>query len=367
MNYIIVLCALLAIQPTRLVAQQLRTRNVILVVTDGLRWQEMFNGADATLMGRAGNVGDTAKLARDYWRDTPEARRAALMPFVWGTMAKEGQIFGDSARGSVMRVSNTFRFSYPGYSEMFTGHADARINSNEHPPNENTTVFEYLNAQPLFKGKVAAIATWAAFTRIINAERSGVTVLDGWDRGASNTGTASSAVLRDLYATTVRYWPENVFDALMHQSMRDYLAVKKPRVMFIGYGETDEWAHAGRYDLYLQSAHQVDAYLAELWSVLQADPQYRNSTTLIVTTDHGRGYGSAWRNHGEDVVGAQYIWTAVIGPDTPPMGVRQSTTDLLQAQIAPTIAQLLSFDWQKREPRSAGVLPGVVRGKPVQR
>jgi hypothetical protein len=34
---------------------------------------------------------------------------------------------------------------------------------------------------------------------------------------------------------------------------------------------------------------------------------------------------------------------------------------VLQAQIAPTIAQLLGFDWQKREPRSAGVLPGVVR------
>jgi hypothetical protein len=359
----LVVLALLAARAATIDAQQLRTQNVILVVTDGLRWQEVFNGADATLMGRAGSVDDSAGLARDYWRDTPEARRAALMPFVWSTMAKEGQLLGDSARGSVMRVANTFRFSYPGYSEMFTGHADARINSNEHGPNENTTIFEYLNAQPSFRGKVAAVATWDAFTRIINAQRSGVPVFDGWVRGATKTGTARGRVLRDLYATTVRYWPNNTFDALMHQSMRDYVAVKQPRVLFIGYGETDEWAHAGRYDLYLRSAHQVDAYLAELWSALQADPQYRNRTTLIVTTDHGRGYGSEWRNHGEKVDGAQFMWTAVIGPDTPPMGIRKTTTDLLQAQIAPTIAQLLGFDWQKQEPRSAGVLPGVVRGR----
>jgi hypothetical protein len=262
----ILILALIALHPVGVAAQSLQTQNVILVVTDGFRWQEMFNGADAALMGRAGSVRDSTNLAREFWRDTPQSRRAALMPFIWGTIAKEGQIFGDSAHGSVMRVSNTFRFSYPGYSEMFTGHADPRVNSNEHGPNENTTVFEYLNTQPAFRGKVAAIATWAAFTRIINAQRSGVPVFDGWDRGASNTGTARGAMLRDLYATTTRYWPDNTFDALMHQSMRDYLAVKKPRVMFIGYGETDEWAHCGRYDLYLQSAHQVDAYLAELWS-----------------------------------------------------------------------------------------------------
>ncbi len=83
----------------------------------------------------------------------------------------------------------------------------------------------------------------------------------------------------------------------MHHAMLDYMHVRKPRVMFIGYGETDEWAHSGRYDMYLRSAKQVDAFLRELWSRVQADSQYRDRTTLIVTTDHGRGYGAAWRDH----------------------------------------------------------------------
>lgn len=338
-----------------------RTRNVILVMTDGFRWQEVFSGADASLMNRTdGQVSDTARLRRDFWRTTAEERRRTLLPFFWGTIATEGQVFGDSAHGSVAQITNTLKFSYPGYSETFTGHVDKRIDSNAHPDNENVTVFEWLNRRPALRGKVAAFATWDAFTRIINAKRSGVPVFDGWDRGgATGTGTPRESAMRALFATTVRYWPDNNWDALTHHAMLDYLSQTKPRVLFIGYGETDEWAHSGRYDLYLRSAHQVDAYLAEIWATVQADPQYRDRTTLIVTTDHGRGYGSKWRDHGEDVVGAETIWMAVLGPDTPALGVRSQLPVVRQAQIAATIAGLLGENWQAAEPRAAAPLPVV--------
>lgn len=342
-------------------ARALQTRNVILVMTDGFRWQEVVGGADASLMTRAaGQVGDTAALRRDFWRETAGERRAALLPFVWGTMATQGQLFGDSARGSVAQIMNPLKFSYPGYSETFTGHVDPRIDSNEHPPNENVTVFEWLNSRDALKGRVAAFATWDAFSRIINAPRSGVPVFDGWARGGvTRTGTPRERVMRDLFATTVRLWPDNSWDALTHQSMLDYVAVRKPRLLFIGYGETDEWAHAGRYDLYLRSAHQVDAFLADLWARVQADPQYRGRTTLIVTTDHGRGYGPKWRDHGADVVGAENIWMAVLGPDTPALGARANVATVHQAQIAATVAALLGENWQAAEPRAAAALPGV--------
>ena len=338
-----------------------RTQHVILVMTDGFRWQEVFNGADDALLTRAeGNVADTAGLRRDFGRGSASERRAALLPFVWGTMAAKGQLFGDSARGSVAQIRNPLKFSYPGYSETFTGHVDPRIDSNGHPANANVTVFEWLNRRPAYRGKVAAFATWDAFTRIINAGRSGVPVFDGWERGGvTGTRTGRESAMRDLFATTVRYWPDNNFDALTHFAMLDYLAVRKPKVLFIGYGETDEWAHAGRYDLYLRSAHQVDAYLAQLWATVQADPQYRDRTTLIVTTDHGRGYGAKWRDHGQDVVGAENIWMAVLGPDTPALGARANVPVVYQAQVAATIAAFLGEDWQNAERRAAAVLPGV--------
>lgn len=354
-----VLASVARAQSTQPLPAATKTEHVILVITDGLRWQEVFRGAERDLMVRR-YVNDTAALRRDFWRDTPEARRETLLPFLWGTVAKQGQLFGDSASGSVARITNRFRFSYPGYSETFTGFFDPRIDSNGYPPNPNTTVFEWLARDPQFTGRVAAYATWNAFRRIINVERSGVPVYDGWDRAVPDAPDSATSLLRTLYRDHIKLWPDVAFDAPMHQVMlggwHRGLRGEPPRVLFIGYGETDEWAHSGRYDLYLRSAQQVDRYLAELWAMIQRDPRTRDRTTLLITTDHGRGWGAEWTDHGENVNGAEYIWSAVIGPDTPPLGVR-SNTPTQQAQMAATIAALLGRDWRKAEPRAAAALP----------
>jgi hypothetical protein len=333
-----------------------RTGHVVLVLVDGVRWQEVFSGAERALMGRAGKVADTAALRRDFWRDTPEARREALMPFLWGTVAREGQIFGDSASGSRARTLNRYKFSYPGYSETFTGFFDPRIDSNGHPPNPNVTVLEWLAAEPAFRGGVVAHATWSAFRRILHVERSGLPVYDGWERGAPPGDDPRAALLRDLYATTTRLWPDVAPDAFMHQAALHTLDRGLPRVLFLGYGEPDEWAHAGRYDLYLRAIRQVDRYLEQLWTRFQADPVTRGRVTLVVSTDHGRGDGPEWTDHGEQTAGAEAIWSAAIGPDTPALGVRRESPTT-QAQMAATVAALLGRDWRGAEPRAAPPLP----------
>ena len=254
------------------------------------------------------------------------------------------------------RITNRFKFSYPGYSETFTGFFDPRIDSNNFPPNPNVTVFEWLNRDPAFSGRVEAYATWSAFRRIINAERSGIPVRDGWDRGAPVGPTVEAEQLRTLYRTTTRMWGDNAVDALMHESMRLGTRGAMPRVLFIGYGETDEWAHDGRYDLYLRAAQQVDRFLESLWTAWQADPKTRGKVTLLVSTDHGRGWGREWTDHGEDVNGAEYIWSAALGPDVAPLGVRRDTPTT-QAQMAATIAAALGRQWQRAEPRAAPPLP----------
>jgi hypothetical protein len=324
-----------------------KTENVVLIVSDGLRWQEIFRGAERPLMSRApGGVSDTSALLARYWRNDPAERRAALFPFLWGTVAREGQIFGNQDEGSVARIENTFRFSYPGYSEMLTGQFDPRVNSNDFPPNPNVTVFEFLARDPAFRGKVAAIATWDAFHRIFNEQRAGFDVIAGWNTPFTGDLAQSprGAMLNELYRTSARYWDDNTFDAPMHQVAKEYLAARKPRLLFVGYGETDEWAHRGRYDLLLESAHQMDGFVADLWSTMQSMPQYRDKTTFIITTDHGRGSGDrAWKNHGEKVEGAENIWIAVIGPDTPALGERANVAPVTQSQIAATIASLVGM------------------------
>jgi hypothetical protein len=108
-------------------------------------------------------VGDTTTLLREFWRESADERRAALLPFLWGTIAKAGQILGNPAKRSVGTVTNGLNFSYPGYNEMILGAADSRINSNSYGPNPNVTVFEWLNGKAAYKGKVAVLATWGAF------------------------------------------------------------------------------------------------------------------------------------------------------------------------------------------------------------
>ena len=133
--------------------------------------------------------------------------------------------------------------------------------------------------------------------------------------------------------------------------------------MFVGFGETDEWAHAGRYDLYLTAAHHVDDFVRRLWELAQSLPQYRGKTTFIITADHGRGHGPEdWKKHGEKVADSESDWIAVIGPDTPPAGERAQTEPHTQSQIAATIAALLGEDYRAAFPQSGGPIADVLAG-----
>ncbi len=146
------------------------TENVIIVTLDGFRWQELFHGADESLIDKGpGGVRDVDGLKSRYWRPSLEERRIALMPFFWKTIAKQGQVFGDQSRKAAARVTNGLKFSYPGYSEMFCGFADPAIDSNAQKNNPNMTVLEFLNAKSAYRGKVAAFATWDVFPFIFRA------------------------------------------------------------------------------------------------------------------------------------------------------------------------------------------------------
>jgi hypothetical protein len=343
-----------------------RTRNVVLVVTDGLRWQEVFGGADSTVIfGDPRALGDTTALRRDFWRPTADERRRTLLPFIWDSVAGQGQIFGNREAGSIAQVTNGLKFSYPGYHEMLAGWPDPRIDRNDFGPNPNLTVFDWLGRQQGIDGRVAAFGTWGAFADIFNRDRGKFFVHAGWESPVKAPASLSDSLFERLYRTTFRTWDDNAYDAFMQASLLDYLRTNRPRVLFVGYGETDEWAHAGRYDRLLRSARLVDDFVAELWRALQSIPEYRGTTSLIITTDHGRGSGTtAWRNHGKDVDGAENIWVAVIGPDTPPLGERRNVARITQAQIAATMAAILGFDYPRDVTQAAPAITDVLRGRP---
>lgn len=343
---------------------RLDTRNVVLVVTDGVRWQELFGGADSLLLfgdpARLG--GDTVDIRRDFWRPSVAERRAALFPFMWGTIGRRGQLFGNFNAGSRVLVTNGLNFSYPGYHEMLAGFADSLINSNAFGTNPHVTVFEWLNQREEYRGKVAVFATWDVFDDIFARERSGIVMHTGWARPYAMPRDAHDSLMNRLYATTHREWSNNAWDAFMHAVMLRHLRAEHPRVMFVGYGETDEWAHRGRYDHYLRAARRVDSFLAELWSVFQSHPDYRGQTTMIVTTDHGRGRTPQdWSDHGATVAGSEEMWLAIMGPDTPALGERTNVPPVIQSQVASTLAAFLGIDYRGEMRRPAPAIADVVR------
>jgi hypothetical protein len=338
-----------------------KTQNVIIVTIDGFRWQEVFAGADRNILDAPHTSPDAPGLRKQYWRDTPEERRQILMPFFWNTLARQGQVFGDRQSGCIAHTANDRKFSYPGYSEMFCGVADPRIDSNDIRPNPNVNVLEYLNHQPEFAGKVAAYGTWDRLNGILNQQRSGLFCHSGWTPMTGRNLTPAQQVTNEFMSQLPHLWPDNVFDVISDRLAMEHLKTRHPRVLYLMFGETDEWAHMGRYDCYLRAVQLNDAWLARLWKTLQSDPQYAGKTSLVVTTDHGRGATPEdWRNHGPDVKGAEGIWIAVIGPDTPAMGVRKNLT-VTQSQVASTIAMLLGKDFRTEQPKAAAPLPGVVQ------
>lgn len=343
-----------------------KTQNVIFVMTDGLRWQEVFGGADAALMNKEnGAVTDVEGLRKTYWRETSEARRETLLPFLWSVVARQGQIYGNRDKGSPASVTNGMNFSYPGYNETLTGFADPRINSNDKIPNPNVTVLEWLNKKPAFKGKVAAFGAWDVFPSIFNAARCGFVVNAGYDPLTAIPMTPRLELLNRLKAETPRKWGGEPYDSFTFYTAMEYLKAKKPRVFFLSLGETDEWAHEGHYAEYLDSARRVDAYVKTLWETVQSLPEYRGKTTLIFLPDHGRGDApEGWKHHGGKMKGSENIWMAFLGPDTPSLGERTNIAPVTQNQIAATLAALLGEDYLKDVPQAGKPVAEAIAGKP---
>jgi hypothetical protein len=346
-----------------------KTENVVLIVSDGLRWQEIFTGADPRLIAdkTGGNWVSEADLRKRYWRPEAEARRELLFPFIWGTVAKQGQIFGNRRKGSDAHVTNGKAFSYPGYNEMSTGYPNDAIDSNEYGPNPNATVFEWLNKFDQLHGRVAIYGTWNVYDNIFNKSRSGLVMQTGWTAPpAKDPETPRDALLRELYLTTTQFDEEDVGNSFLQVSLVDYLRTGQPRVLFAGYGETDNWAHQGRYDLVLDSAHRFDYFVKQLWETMQSMPRYRGTTTFIITTDHGRGSGLVqWKEHGVEQKGSENIWIAVIGPDTAALGERTHTAPVTQAQIAATVAAFVGKDYHAAVPKAAQPISAVLDNAPA--
>lgn len=335
-----------------LTAQELKTENLVIVTLDGFRWQELFQGADSAIIFNPKYVKNKSAVDH-FWHHDLSSRREKLLPFFWNVIGRQGQLYGNRQHRNFVNCANPHWFSYPGYSEMFTGLADRKVNSNDKVMNPNTTVLEYLHQQPGFEGKVAAFSTWDVIPFVLREGVSGFPVSDGKEYALGDSLSERELLLQELQSLQARNGARS--DAFTFYYAFEYLKRELPRVLFISLDETDQHGHRGQYDEYLAAAHRTDTLLHQLWRWLQNDAQYKGKTTLLITTDHGRGRGAknSWQNHGRLAFGSGQMWFAVIGPDTPPQGEMQTEKQYFQKQIAKTCAAFLGFDYQNTEPVGA--------------
>ena len=344
-----------SLQATAATPMPRAAERLIVVSFDGVRTQEMFGGLDRALFQSIlqKRPVEAHPAYKAYWAETPEARRARLMPFVWNELlARHGGIVGNHERGSVMRLGNRHRFSYPGYAELMLGvpHDDV-IDSNDNRRYPYETVLQFLRRSlAVPREQVALFGSWEVFQSIAASRDDDVFTNAGLERYDVSDDLR---VLGDTIAQMPPGWGSARYDYLTFRFGMAHLARHRPMVQWFAFNDTDEYAHDGSYPHVLDHLHRIDGWLRELWTWLQQDESYRGRTALALVTDHGRGLTRTdWSSHGKDVEGAQFVWSAFAVPGWQARGEQTGHPPLSQSQVAATLAAILGYDWRSASPEA---------------
>ena len=329
---------------------------VILVTLDGVRVQEIFGGLDETIAVHDEQkvYSDMAAMRARFGADTPEARREALLPFFWKTLAPQGMVLGNPAYGNHVRVQNRVQWSTPGYTEMLTGRPRPEVTDNEHRRYGYTTALEHARAAlGLAYQQVAQIGSSETYTLAAASRDDAFLMVGAYDSVPAPWGTPKIDELAALRRQVLGLWEEGSNDTLTFRMAQAYVVKNRPRVLWLALVNSDDWAHSDRYDRYLAHLHLADQLIGELWQTVQSLDEYRDRTTLIITTDHGRGLqGGDWAEHDITIPGSDAVWLAVIGPDTPDLGEVREPGTLYQGQVAGTLLQFLGLDVRAMDPEA---------------
>jgi hypothetical protein len=326
-----------------------KTQNILVVGWDGVRWEEIFTGVDSALMMDPAFTKRPTAMRSQFWSDTVAVRRKKLFPWFWSVLAQEGQLYGNRTIGSRVDVANPYNLTGPGFTETLVGFGDPAVNGNNRVYNNNTNVLEYIEHQPGYKGQVAVFAMSNLFDYILNKPRTGLVISCDTDR--VDRPEREFRLLNDMQELAPKPFGERP-DLITYFQAKEYLTLVHPRVCYLEMGETDDYAHAGSYDLYISTLHSQESMIAALWNYIQSIPQYKDKTTLLIACDHGRGNAvkSQWTSHGPAIKDSKEIFILAMGPDTPAQGEMSGPDGLHQGQIAATIARFLGLEYKAEHP-----------------
>lgn len=332
---------------------------MVLVVLDGVRWQEVFEGVDAEIARRHGMKPDEVVDAE------------ALMPTLHRVLIARGAAVGAPGHGPEMRATGPNYVSLPGYTEILTGRPSDHCHDNDCPETVETTLPDELAALgPLSpnpgtntqgapdpgdppEGPASAVfASWESLDRAASGGGTDVVVSAGRHHGRGLARMRSDDQERRLMdeasgATSDPGSADFRPDRYTAELALRFLATRAPRFLFMGLGEPDEYAHQDNYRAYLDSLRASDRALARLVDTLDQMGERGRRTTVFVTTDHGRS--NAFRDHGAFAPESGRVWLVASGAGIEEKGLVQSAVPHRLADIAPTMRELLGMDADARE------------------
>jgi hypothetical protein len=314
---------------------------VVLVVLDGVRWQEVFGGADRAIASRQRGPNPIA------W-----ANPRALMPNLHQMIETDGMVIGAPGHGAEMTTGGAQRISLPSYREIFTGRTDPGCQSNDCSRPLGRTLADDLY-DVLGPGEFAVIASWPKIARAASSDPSRFVLTTGRKLiGQGDVLRADDVIssLLDAGIHTSAFPGEGDYrpDSLTERIALRYLATARPRFLFVGLGDVDEYAHRNDYRGYLEALHESDEFLGELAVTLDAMGARGQHTTVLVTTDHGRAYN--FRDHGLWHPESSRVWLVAAGGDVPSRGFVSSSHRHTLTDIAPTVGALLGMPIGDGEP-----------------
>ena len=139
------------------------------------------------------------------------------------------------------------------------------------------------------------------------------------DRSVGMGLSKEEFLISRLMAETPRMWEDCCYDSFtFHARSGVFQASAAASPLHRAWERRTSLPTQGDMICIFARPRNADHHLRHLWETVQAMPDYRGTTTMIVTTDHGRGNGPVeWKSHGARIEGSDKIWIAVIGPDTP--------------------------------------------------
>ena len=285
---------------------------IVLVTMDGVRTREMFEGPVTAL-------------------DDGSAPEGSAMPFLVHELIPRGTFIGAPGVDRTMRIGNPTATSLPVYQTLFVGRWTFCFRNDCSPPSSPTLFDRIRSAFELAREDIAVYVTWYELC-------SGTGLIED---------TEAVCGADALFAR----WGER-FEGERPPSMDQAgidLAVARlrrapPRVLYLALDEPDGTAHAGAYWAYLASLRRADEGLRRIDAEVTRLEAAGHPTVLIVTTDHGRGRGEQWTEHGWRVPGSDETWLFVRGAGLPPRGAVASARAYTLRDVRPTIEHLLGLE-----------------------